>query len=144
MEKNYEWVKECYYRVSAKAMIRDKDWRFALAKEDTGYWDIPGGGVDHWEEIHDALKREIMEEMWLTVTNISNQPIYTFLAESSGIASPKRPICLLIYEVEVENFDFTPSNECIELWFFTAEEALKIKLYYPNEKVMREIQKSEV
>lgn len=143
MVSTYDGIKECYYRVSAKALIRNNEWRFVLCKEDTWHWDIPGGWIDHGEDIHEALKREIMEEMWLTVTKISPQPVYTYITESSGIWSPKRPICLLIFEVEVENLDYTPSDECTELWFFTANEAQKIQLYYPNEKVMREIEKSE-
>lgn len=141
MEKHYEWIPDCYYRVSAKALITNKEWKMLLAKEDTWYWDIPGGWVDHGEEIHTALKREIMEEMWLTVTKISPQAKYSFLTESSGVASPKRPICLLIYETEVKNLDFTPSNECTEIGFFSLEEAEKIDLYYPNIKIIKELLK---
>jgi len=81
--------------------------------------------------------------MWLTVTKIASQPIYTYIAESSWISSPKRPICLLIYETEVEHLDFTPSNECTEIKFVTASEAQELDLYHPNEKVMREIEKQE-
>jgi 8-oxo-dGTP pyrophosphatase MutT (NUDIX family) len=143
MKPFYKDIKQCYYRVSAKAIIRNQEWKFALAKEDTGYWDIPGGGVDHGENMHEALKREIMEEMWLKVTKISPQPIYTALAESSGLGSHKRPLCLLMFEVEVENFDYTPSEECVELWFFTAKEALQMKLYHPNKKVMKEFEELE-
>lgn len=144
MEKHYEWVPECYYRFSAKALIKNKEWKFLLAKEDTWLWDIPGGWIDHGEEIHEALKREIMEEMWLTITKISLQPAFTYITESSGIWSPKKPICLLIYETEVENLDFTPSNECTEIWFFTATEAKSIDLYYPNRKVMESMEKEGI
>ena len=143
MTSQYEWVKECYYRVSAKACITNAEWKMLLCREDTGHWDIPGGGVDHGEEIHDTLKREIMEEMWLKVISISSQPLYTYISESSGVASPKRPICLLIYKTEVENLDFTPSSECEEIWFFSIEEALEVKLYHPNIKVMQELMKEE-
>ena len=143
MQKSYEWIKECHYRVSAKAFIRNSEWRFALSREHTWKWDIPGGGIDHWEEIHEALRREIMEEMWLTVTKISAQPIYTYVCESSWINSPKRPICVLIYETEVEDYNFIPSDECTEMKFVTATEAQELDLYYPNEKVMREIEKHE-
>jgi len=143
MEKSYDWVQDCYYRVSAKALIRNKSWKFLLSREDTWLWDIPWGWIDHWEEIYKALEREIQEEMWLTVTKIASQPIYTYIAESSWISSPKRPICLLIYETEVEHLDFTPSNECTEIKFVTASEAQELDLYHPNEKVMREIEKQE-
>ena len=80
-----------------------------------------------------------MEEMWLMVIDISLQPLYVYISESSGVTNPKRPICLLIYKTEVENLDFTPSSECEEIWFFSIEEALKINLYHPNIKVIQEI-----
>jgi len=35
----------------------------------------------------------------------------------------------VVYEVRVENLDFKPSNECVEVRFFTSEEALKLKLF---------------
>ncbi len=143
MTATYEGIKECYYRVSAKALIRNSEWKFAMSKEHTGKWDIPWGGIDHWEDPHTALKREIMEEMGLTVIKISSQPVYTYLAESSWIASPKRPICMLIFEAEVENFNFTPSDECTEIAFVTAKEAQNLDLYHPNISVMKEIEKQE-
>lgn len=143
MEKSYEGIKECHYRVSAKAIIRDKTWRFLLCKEDTWIWDVPGGGIDHGEEIHEALTREIKEEMWLEVTKISSQPVFAYITESSWVSSPKRPICLMMYETEVKNLDFTPSDECTEIIFVTAAEALDLELYYPNIKVMKEIENQE-
>ena len=141
MKKTYEWIPESYYRISAKACITNSEWKMLFSREDTGEWDIPWGGIDHWEEIHDALRREIREEMWLKVTSISPQPLYVYISESSWVSSPKRPICLLIYETEVENLDFTPSSECEEIRFFSAEEALEVDLYHPNIKVMQELLK---
>jgi hypothetical protein len=38
-----EQIPNCFYRVSAKALILDENQRFLLAKEDNGYRDFPGG-----------------------------------------------------------------------------------------------------
>jgi len=139
METSYEWIPECYYRVSAKALIKNEEWKFLLGKEKK-YWDIPGGWVDHGEDIHSSLQREIMEEMWIKIKNISHQPVYTFLGESSWIASPKRPLCIVIFEVVLENFNFIPSDEFQDFKFFDLQEALdKIELYHPNKKIFWEI-----
>jgi hypothetical protein len=50
---------------------------------------------------------------------------------------------MLIFEAEVEDFDFTPSDECTEIAFVNAVEALELDLYHPNQKVMMEIEKLE-
>jgi 8-oxo-dGTP pyrophosphatase MutT (NUDIX family) len=144
MNKIYEWIKDCYYRVSAKGIIKNNEWKILFVQEDTGLWDIPGGWVDHWEELKEALKREIYEEMWLEVITINEEIFHISLTESSGIWSPKRPICLIFREITVKNLDFTPSSEC-QICFCSPKEALeKLDLYYPNIKVIQElIQKEE-
>jgi 8-oxo-dGTP diphosphatase len=141
MKKTYDGIKECHYRVSAKAVIRDEQWKFLLCLNDYGYWDIPGGGIDHWEEIHEALKREIMEEMWIQIISASSQPIYTYLIEGTV---EEIPLCILCYKVELENYNFTPSEECLKIWFFHSTEVQDIKLYTPIQKIMKKIEKPEV
>jgi ADP-ribose pyrophosphatase YjhB (NUDIX family) len=58
---------ECCYRVSVKALIRDSEGRVLVVKEDDDYWDLPGGGTDHDEDLEVSLKREIREEVGLEV-----------------------------------------------------------------------------
>ncbi len=140
MKSSYEGVQDCFYRVSAKAFIRDENWKFLICLSDDGYWDIPWGGIDHWEDIHEALRREIMEEMWIPTKSISAQPIYVYMTEST---MTRLPICCLNYNVIIEHYNFIPSDECREIQFVTAQEAKNYKLYTPNHQVMKEIEKSE-
>jgi len=42
-------VPDCRYRISIKALILDKDKRFLLVQEDTGLWELPGGGLEFGE-----------------------------------------------------------------------------------------------
>lgn len=58
-------LKDCFYRISVKALILDSEKRFLLVREDNGFWELPGGGLDHGEEPHACLKRELFEEMGL-------------------------------------------------------------------------------
>lgn len=133
MKTSYPNVRDCHYRISAKAILRNPEWKFALCmKEMMVHWemqsrfDIPGGGIDHGEDALTTLRREIMEETGLTVTYINPQPKYFFVGEST---CETVPLGLLFYEVEVEHFDYTPTDECREMKFFSLEEALEADVY---------------
>lgn len=98
----------------------DETGRFLLARKIHEGWELIGGGLDHNEDPHDGLRREVMEETSLKVTYISPTPkyFYTFPKEGrEGYAAN------VIYEIKLENLDFVPSDECQELRFFTVEEA---------------------
>lgn len=116
-------IPDNFYRVSIKWIILNEKHEFLLIKEDNGKWELPGGGLDFWELPYDWLKREIREEMWLEVTFISPEPFcfFTFLTSQWRIN-----ICYLI---KVENLEFTPSDECIEIWFFDKQTSLELDLY---------------
>jgi 8-oxo-dGTP pyrophosphatase MutT (NUDIX family) len=52
------------YRVSTKALITDAQGRLLLVREDDDpWWGLPGGGLEHGENIAQGLKRELMEEV---------------------------------------------------------------------------------
>ncbi len=128
----------CFYRVSIKALVLDKDWRFLLCKEKSGIWDLPWGGLDEWENISDWLKREIKEEMWLDITEYEDQPRY-FLKFTGKSGKEKINV---VYKAQVKNLDFIPSDECMEIWFFNIEEVNTIKVF-PNVTEFTKIYKSE-
>ena len=113
-------IKEAWYRISVKALIYNDKWEFLLCKESNGVWDFPGGWLDHWEKPDVCIKRELQEEMWLEVTEISNTPKYFVTAHRPE--SKSRPwIANVFYEVKVKDLNFTPSDECVEIWFFNKE-----------------------
>ncbi len=113
-------IKDCFYRVSAKAFIVDKDNRFLLAKETDGTWDFPGGGLEFGEDIQTALKREIQEELGLNTTYIASTPKYfvTFKKAATDVWMAN-----VLYETTLANTEFIPSDECIEIRFFSPDEA---------------------
>lgn len=111
-----------FYRVSAKALIFDEKRKFLLLIEDNGGLDFPGGGVDYGEEPTECLKREIEEETGLKVTNIKEKPSYVILSKHR---SGDYWICNIFYDVKVEDYNFQTSGECVDMKFFSKEEALK-------------------
>jgi 8-oxo-dGTP diphosphatase len=113
-------IKSGYYRVSIKALILDETrTKFLVAQEDNGLWGLPGGGWD-WGETYDScLKRELHEEMGLTVISVEKTPSYLVPAHMNK----KKEIWItnVVFEVTVADLDFTPSNECVAIKFVTAE-----------------------
>lgn len=55
-----------FYRVSAKAVIRNDIGEVLVVKEHQDKWELPGGGLDHNEGIHECLRRELREELSIT------------------------------------------------------------------------------
>ena len=54
------------FRVSIKCLILADDGRVLVVKEGgRTWWDLPGGGMDHDENIRDAVARELYEEVSL-------------------------------------------------------------------------------
>jgi len=128
MIKNIANTPNCFYRISVKALILDKEKRFLLTLENKGLWELPGGGLGFGEKPHECLIREIKEETGLEVIHIKEQPSY-FLTTLS--LNGQQWIGNIIYETKVKNFNFKPSDECVKMKFFTKEEASKEKLF-PN------------
>lgn len=115
-----------HFRVSVKGVAIDETGRFLLAKEDNGMWELLGGGLDHGEDPIAALKREFKQETGLEVIEVSATPKYFVTAPKVG---REGYVANVIYEVKLKDLDFTPSDECVELRFFSVEEAQKEKLF---------------
>ena len=62
-----------FYRVSLKAVIRDDQGRVLVNKEGSmDTWSLPGGGWDHGETEHEAIARELYEELGYRGTSLLN------------------------------------------------------------------------
>ena len=51
------------YRVSLKVIVRNESGEVLVVREKGSSWSLPGGGIDHGEEIEASLKRELHEEV---------------------------------------------------------------------------------
>lgn len=61
-------------RTISSALIWSKDWKLLMWKKDpkkwwvyNDCWHIPGGGIDEWESLINAVVREVKEEVWLDI-----------------------------------------------------------------------------
>lgn len=115
---------DSFHRVTVKALVV-KDGKILLVKEApeiSGKWELPGGGLDFGEEIHEGLKREIEEEMQIRVKGIEKRPMYVWTWKYENKRGMDWYYSLVVaYRVELENFDFKPTEECEEIGWFTPE-----------------------
>ncbi|MDE2037803.1 MAG: NUDIX hydrolase [Patescibacteria group bacterium] len=128
-----DFFPECFYRVTVKGLCV-RDGKVLLVRESaatlSGKWELPGGGLDLGEDIHEGFKREIKEEMGLDVKAMSKEPVYVW---THRYEANHRDIgwyysLVLAYEFELESLDFTPTEECEAIGFFSKEELAGIPL----------------
>lgn len=99
--------------------------------------------MDFWEIPQDCLWREIKEELWLKVLSIEDQPsyFYPFLNTNRIHSDDDFYAVNIVYKVEVEDLNFTPSEECVEIKFFTVEEVWTMKNIYTNVRKFAKVYK---
>lgn len=119
-------IPNCFYRVSAKALILNSKKQFMLFKEQDGIWDFPGGGLEFNEDPVDALKREIKEESGLILTNIAKNPSYFIAFKKDG---SEIFMANVLYSAKLKDYKFMPSKECVEIGFFDKTSIKNIKVF---------------
>jgi len=108
-------IKSPYYRVSVKAKI-NFNGKTLLVKEDGKRWDLPGGGIEHYETIDEALKRELTEEIGVSDFIITSGPKIFKMID----AAANRPLIFIVYELELDPAtEFHPSDN-VEIGLFEA------------------------
>ncbi len=99
---NQDWYKNCFYRVGVKALIRNSAGEILVVRE-KGLWGLPGGGWDWGETEHEALKRELFEEIALT-SEFSER---LFFAVPKWLETKKVWLLLLVYEATYDELEFS-------------------------------------
>jgi ADP-ribose pyrophosphatase YjhB (NUDIX family) len=119
-------IPDGFYRVSIKGLILDETRKkFAVILEDNGWWELPGGGLNWGESPEVCLKREIKEEMGLTVTEVGPFPSYYLIGKNMR----GRWSLGLVFEIKVGDLEFVPSDECREIKFVAPEEVGSINAF---------------
>lgn len=97
------------YRISLKCLVRNNKDDVLVVKE-TGrtWWDLPGGGMDHGEDIKTAIAREMKEEV-----NLEGDFDYRIIDvdEPAHLSAHNFWQLRLIYEVMPRNMAFTAGED---------------------------------
>ncbi|MEI7918173.1 MAG: NUDIX hydrolase [Candidatus Saccharibacteria bacterium] len=102
-----------FYRVSLKAIIRNENGEVLVVKEKGSQWTLPGGGIDHGESIHDALKRELYEEV-LIDSPFTEQLIDS---ESMYVETKEAWLLWLVFIVKVDDLKYGLGQDADEVAF---------------------------
>ena len=124
-----EQIPNWFYRISAKALVLNEDKKFLLVREEK-WWELPWWWLEYWETPQEWIKRELLEEMWINVKHIKENPSYFITAKKDNWIW----IANAIYETQIDIGtinDFKPSDECLEIKFFGVNDAKNGKLL-PN------------
>lgn len=102
-----------FYRVSTKAVIRNTSGEVLVVKEKGSNWSLPGGGLDHGESMHDALKRELYEEVLIT------KPFQEKLiaTESMYVEGKEAWLLWLVFTINIEDFEYGIGADADEVAF---------------------------
>ena len=133
-------IPDCFYRVSVKALVLNKTRdKFLICEEESGFWDLPGGGLDWGMSPQEDLPREIQEEMGLSVLRVADNPSY-FITDQT--LRRKVWFANVLYETELENLNITPSDECVSVRFVNKDDIQNLNVF-PNLKKMAEMFRPE-
>lgn len=113
---------ECAYRVSVKALIRDQQGNVLVVKEGDEYWDLPGGGTDHSEDLTVSMKREIREEIGLDVEVGDLYDSIKFVSVDGIHALFLIYECHAVDESALDSLKLRPEHEADEITWLKPEE----------------------
>lgn len=104
---------DAFYRVSLKAIIRNENGEVLVVKENGSKWTLPGGGMDHGENVHDALKRELYEEVLI------DAPFTETLIDTATMYLEKREAWLLwlVFTINIKDFEYGIGQDADEVAF---------------------------
>jgi 8-oxo-dGTP pyrophosphatase MutT (NUDIX family) len=107
------------YRISLKCLVKnDKDEVLVVKETGRDWWDLPGGGMDHGEDLKTTLAREMKEEVNMegdfTYRIISvDEPMYLEVHDFWQLR--------LIFEIIPENMTFGAGEDGDEISFIKSE-----------------------
>lgn len=129
-----------FYRVSLKAIIKDKNGHVLVVREKGSDWTLPGGGIDFGEDVMTGLRRELFEEVLIT----SDFHAQLIGVDSFYVDNKERWGMWLVYDVRIDDgYEFGIGEDADEVAFMPLE-AFKDKTSLGGRLTYKWIQKSRL
>lgn len=90
MKRNDWCLKDDEYHLTVLGVVARPDGKFLITKRSMdkawapGWWEVSGGACMAGEESEDAVKREVLEETGLDVSNAKGGYVFTYHRENPG------------------------------------------------------------
>lgn len=107
------------YRLSLKCLIYNHDGEVLVVKEaGRDWWDLPGGGMDHGEDIKTAIAREMKEEV-----NLKGDFTYKIIAvDEPGILTARNIWQVrLIFWLKPQSVPYSAGDDSDEVAFINPQ-----------------------
>jgi 8-oxo-dGTP pyrophosphatase MutT (NUDIX family) len=107
------------YRISLKCLVKnDKDEVLVVKETGRDWWDLPGGGMDHGEDLKATLAREMKEEV-----NMEGDFSYRVISVDEPMYLEAHDFwqLRLIFEITPENMTFSAGDDGDEIAFIKSE-----------------------
>lgn len=109
-----------HYRVSAKWIMFNAEWKLFVCQEPEKSIDLPGGWIDHEETAIEWLSREVEEELWFP-PQIWKQPLATWIRKRHNGVRYFFIWYPCIFNIE----QFKPSEEATTYYFLSLQEIIE-------------------
>lgn len=112
----------CIFVPGVRALIINDEGEVLLQhRSDTGFWGLPGGGVELGETALEALKREVLEETGLIVISAEPMALYSGLQQRFAYPNGDEVQCFAVAFI-IRQWEGRPrpdGNEGTELRFWS-------------------------
>ena len=112
------------YRLSIKGIVFNDAGEMLFVKESgRDWWDLPGGGMDHGEDIKTAIAREMKEEV-----NLTGDFTYRIahVDDPAELKNAKVLQVRLIFIIKPDIMEFSPGDDGDEVAFISLERLKEI------------------
>ncbi len=128
MQRNHFNLKDDEYHLTVLGVIKLPDSRFLITQRvmtkhwAPGWWEVSGGAAQAGESSETAVKREVLEETGIDVTNAKGGYVFSYKRENPG-EGDNYFVDIYCFECDIKESDVKlQKEEALDFKFATVEE----------------------